>query len=156
MGFFRREQHTKIVRDEQGNVLRLEKTGDRMGESRTPVSDKLMEQQPRQKKKPSRLIGFAKKVDNAIVNYNRDRNPLYGKPHNVKKPSRSNANPFSSVFDTGMSYPKKKSSKPKTQYVIVGGKAYPKGKTKTSKAKKRKTRRSNDPFDFDMFDNWRF
>lgn len=156
MGIFRKEQNVKFIRDEYGRVVRVEKTGDRMGESRTPISDKLLAQQKPVhtgvKKKPSRLVGFAKKVDKAVVKYNQTRNPLTS----GRRPSSSNANPFGSIFDMGMDTPKQKTSKGSTKYIIKGGKAYPVAKSKKKgKGKKKRSGGKPEIFDFDPFgDNW--
>ena len=69
--------------------------------------------------------------------------------------TRSNANPFSNMFDTGISRPRATHKTPKKQsnkYAVVGGKAYPIAGSK-KKGKKGK-KRSSDPFSgFDLFDN---
>jgi len=139
MGFFRKEQNVHFVRDEYGRVIGKEKTGDRMGESRTPISDKLLGQQKPQQKKTGRFTGFAKKVDAAIVNYNRNRNPLT--PRNRGRKPTASYSPFMNLFGGSNSRPKK--SRSKTEYVVIKGKAYPIAKQK----KKTKSKRNNDPFD---------
>ena len=141
MGFWVKRQNVKFVRDEETGETKIIRTGDRMGESRTPISDKLLAQQKpqqAQQKKPSRLVAFGKKVDVAIVNYNRKRNPLG--PGGRGRPGPRNANPFGTVFDTGMDYPKQKHSKSKTQYVVIKGVAYPKAKSKKKGGRKGKVK----------------
>lgn len=109
--------------------------------------------QPWQTPRGKRFIAGTKKVgkrlDQAGVNYNRRSNPVgRGRSYSTNR----NANPFGSWFDMGQSSMRRsKPQKPKTKYVIVGGKAYP--KAGTGKRKKKKSsgkRRSNDPFSFDI------
>lgn len=139
MGLFRKEQHIKVVIDDEGNK-RLIKTGDRMGESRTPISDALLKQQPKQKKQPSRLIKIGKAIDKKIVAWNKSQS-------RGRSPIDNNFNPFGSLFDTGIDdVPKQK-----TKYIIKGGKAYP--VAGTGKKKKKKSTSFELP-DFDLTDNW--
>lgn len=77
MGLFRKEEHKRVVRDESGNFVRFERSGDRIG-SRTPVSDALLKQQPSQKKQPGKWKQRLVKVDRAVVNYNRRNYPKGG------------------------------------------------------------------------------
>lgn len=77
-----------------------------------------------------------------------------GSPHST----RNNANPFGSLFDTGMDRPKashKTSKKQSKKYAVVGGKAYPiAGRKKSGKKKKGKI--SSGYGDWDMLDNHGF
>ena len=94
-----------------------------------------------------------KKLDRAVVNYNRRSNPMVRRSGPSSYGSRGNANPFGSWFDSGQTSMRKPKSKSKTKYVIVGGKAYPKagsGKTKKKKQSGKRKQRSNDPFSFDI------
>lgn len=142
MGLFRKEQNIKVVIEkENGNYRkRLVRSGDRMGESRTPVSDALLKQQPKQKKKPSKIINIAKAIDKKIVDWNRSQ----GKRRSYS--IDDNYNPFGSLFDSGIDdIPKQK-----TKYIIKGGKAYPVAGSNKKKKKK-------DSFglpEFDIVDNW--
>ena len=141
MGLFRKEQKVHFKRDEYGRVVGMEKTGDRMGESRTPVSDALLKQQPKTKKKPSRLIQVGKAIDKKVVAWNKSRGSSYS--------TNNNYNPFGSMFDKGVDdVPKQK-----TRYIIKGGKAYPVAGSGKKKTKKKKSSSGFD-LDFDMFDNW--
>lgn len=127
MGFWRKEEEIHFERDEEGRVIRTKRTGD---VARTPVSDALLKQQKTQKK-PNRFIGIGKKIDKAVVRYNR-RQPRRGySVHN-------NYNPFGSMFDSGMGYssPRKK-------------------KTSGKKSKKGKPRSVRN-YGFDSFDQWGF
>lgn len=87
-----------------------------------------------------------KRVDTAVVRYNRTHNPM-----------RNNFNPFGATFDRGMTPMKKPKSKSK-KYIVRGGKAYPiagTGKKKHRKRKqKSKSRDFGDPFDFKGFGGW--
>jgi hypothetical protein len=147
MGLFRKEQHIKVVLEKENGDYkrRLIKTGDRMGESRTPVSDALLATQPKtkEKKKPSRLIKIGKAIDKKIVAWNRSQ----GKrgPYSFD----NNANPFGSIFDSGID----DTPKVKTKYIIRGGKAYPiAGSGKKKKGKKKQS--GFELPDFDLTDNW--
>ena len=87
-----------------------------------------------------------KRLDRAIVNYNRRHNPMRG---------QGNFNPWGTTFDKG-NEPMKKPSQPKggKKYIIRGGKAYPvAGTGKRKKKKKPKGRKGGDAFSFD-FGSW--
>ena len=101
------------------------------------------------------------RLDKKIVEYNRTSNIM--NPQRTRRPvsrrpysTRNNYNPFGDLFDTGMTpmrRPKTKKKTSKTQYAIVGGKAYPiagtgRKKKKNTKKKKKTVRQFNDPFDF--------
>lgn len=83
--------------------------------------------------------------------------PYGGHKTRVAPPSRTNANPFGSLFDTGLSstprQTKPRTTQKNTKYVIKGGKAYPLAGT-TKKTKKKTSRSSNKGYD--MMDNWGF
>ena len=111
-----------------------------------------------------------KRVDKAIVSYNR-RQPVARRP---SYSTQDNYNPFGSMFDTGMSYKpisfdpvmnynrpshkKKKSSRSKVRYTVVGDKAYPIVGTGKKKKKSTKKSRVRNPFTgFNPVGNkWRF
>jgi hypothetical protein len=145
MGLFRKEQHIKVVSEKENGDYkrRLIKTGDRMGESRTPISDALLKQQPKQKKKPSRIVNIAKAIDKKVVDWNRSQG-------RGRSPLNNNYNPFGSLFDSGIDdVPKQK-----TKYIIRGGKAYPvAGSKKKKKGKKKQSSGFGLP-KFDLTDNW--
>ena len=159
-----KEEHYHVERNGETRVVKVEPEP-----VRSEVKELTREEQFEQRKHPwktergkkviSGLKTGAKRIDSAIVTYNRKYNPA--RP-NYKMPRQSassygitgNYNPFGSMFDTGMGYkkPKKKSSS-KKQYAIVGGKAYEiagTGKRKQSKSSRR--RKSG----FDVMDNWGF
>lgn len=104
-------------------------------------------QTPRGKRVIKNVKGGVKRIDNAVVNYNRTRNPVGRQPRQRMSnySTHNNYNPFGSMFDTGMNYnrPRKKSSG-KTKYTVVGGKAYPIAGSKKKKKQKSKRRQSND------------
>ena len=103
------------------------------------------------------------KLDKKIVQYNRRSNimntqrtsrparPVTGFGFNP--PSKVNANPFGSMFDTGLPRPRPK-KKGKTQYKVIGGKAYPIAGTGKKKTKKKKTSRSKGFYD--PFESWKW
>lgn len=140
MGLFRKEQHIKVVIDDEGKK-RLVKSGDRMGESRTPISDALLKQQPKQKKQPSKIVNVAKAIDKKIVAWNRSQSR--GRSH-----AKNDFNPFGSIFDSGID----DVPKAKTKYVIRGNKAYPVAGSSGKKKKKKST--GFELPDFDLTDNW--
>ena len=99
------------------------------------------------------------KVDKAVVNYNRTRNPLRSSQSTPRRssPSFNNYNPFGTTFDRGVK-PMKKSSSKGTKYVIRGGKAYPvvgTGKKARKHKRKKKSKRKDDVFSWD-FGDWRW
>lgn len=143
MGLFKKEEHKRVVRDESGNFVRFERSGDRIG-SRTPVSDALLKQQPSQKKQPGKWKQRLVKVDRAVVNYNRRNYPKGG--GGFYSPMES----FLGGGSMGGSGSGRKPSKGKTKYVIRGGKAYPVAK-KSNKKKSNRGRRN----DFDDLFNLR-
>ena len=101
-----------------------------------------------------------KRVDQAVVNYNRNRNPAGRSAPSrpaIRYSTRDNYNPFGSMFDTGMNYnhPRKKSSS-KTKYTVIKGKAYPiVGSKKKSKKKSSSNRRRNDWDVFNAFGGYK-
>jgi len=186
MGLFTKKEKVHYERDAEGNITNISRTGNIEKRSRTPVSDALLAQQKQQK--PSRWEEYKEKRANerqiyketyekakvsaikkratreAQQRYNTsalDRFASLGnssRSSGYRKPSRSNANPFGSLFDTGFSAPRSQSTKKKntskSQYVIKGGKAYPIVGTSTKKKKKRST--SSFIGGYDMYDNWGF
>jgi len=137
-------------------------------------------QHPWQTTRGKRVIKGAKegvkRVDKAIVKYNRRQPPPSSRRMKPSHPSsystQNNYNPFGSMFDTGMSHKpisfdpimnynrpstkKKKTSK--TKYHVVGSKAYPivgTGKKKKKKSTKHK-RRSGQSYDvFNAFGGYK-
>jgi len=111
----------------------------------------------------TRIGQGAAKLDKRIVDYNRRSNIMNPQRKSraryppVRRPSRSNANPFGATFDYGLmgQRTKSKKKKNKTQYKVIGGKAYPIAGTggKKKKPMKKKSRSSNSFFDFDVMDN---
>lgn len=164
MGIFKKESSVKF-RDKEGRPLdEPVRTGDepRSGifRGRSPIYRKLEQEHYKEHPKESprykrqqrieRIGKVAKRIDKAIVNYNRNYNPQRSR-HSSYSPG-SNYNPIGNMFDTGMSKPRKKTSK--TKYAVVGGKAYP---IADKKKKKKKSKRS---YGMDSFDpvgnNWGF
>jgi len=80
-----------------------------------------------------------------------DRFNTAAKQINIKPYSTTNNyNPWGTMFDTGMTTPKRRTSSKK--YVIKGGKAYP--IAGATKKKKRKGKINTGLGSFDMMDNW--
>jgi len=173
-----KEEHVHFERDDSGRVTSVQRSGDvetyhiGSGETytrgATPAFDKLMAQSPRKSSMRSKAVDVGRRIDKAIVKYNRTSNPLRGN-HNpfgsmfdsgMNRPSakrysiRNNYNPFGSMFDTGMSTRKPKKKTTGTRYAVVGGKAYPIAGSK-KKTSKKKTR-SRGYGGFDLIDNWGF
>jgi len=179
MGLFSKETHTHIDRDEEGKaVLTKEEVPRRRIFERKPMlpqEDKPLtrEEQFKPRVQPWKtergqkvvkgLKSGAKRVDTAIVNYNRRSNILSSGRSTGYQPRRSspmynNYNPFGSTFDTGLKPMSKPKSQGRTKYTIIGGKAYP------IAGSKKKTKRKTSPRKgsiggiggFDMMDNYNF
>ena len=177
---FERDEEGRVVETTRNGVpegeTRYERVG-RQGESvkvhvdpeyRKAKSGRQLEQEyykahPEKRHPTLKKIGAGvSKLDKRIVDYNRRSNIM--NPQRTRKrvarpvtgfgfnpPGRSNANPFGSMFDTGL--PRKKPSKRrKTQYKVIGGKAYPIAGTGAKKKKKSKSKQRKheltDPFNF--------
>ncbi len=168
MGLFKKKEKTHFERDEEGRVVQVTRNGQDVDAQELKMkTGQQLEQEyyskhPEKKHPTLKKIGAGmQRVDRKIVQYNRRSNimnpqrtqqarPVQGFSFNP--PGRSNANPFGSMFDTGQPGLKKK-KKPKIQYKIIGGKAYPiastmpKKKSKKEKSKQRR-QRLNDSFGF--------
>ena len=164
MGIFRKESKTHFVRDEAGKVIEVQSSGDKprngIFRDRSPVYHKLEKEHyeahpkesPRYKRQQriERIGKAAKRIDKAVVGYNRNRNIMRpGTKQYSSYSPRNNYNPIGGMFDMGMSRPsrpRKKTSK--TKYAVVGGRAYPIAGTgkKSKKKTKRKSTKSYDPF----------
>jgi len=109
-------------------------------------------QTPRGKQVIKGVKGGIKKLDNAIVEYNRKQ---YNKPRQriSNYSTQNNYNPFGNMFDMGMNYPRKprKKQSSKTKYKVIGDKAYP--IAGTGKKKKRKSKHQSSR-DWDPFGAW--
>ena len=99
------------------------------------------------------------KLDKKVVDYNKRSNIMNPQRTSRRQssfisfgftpPSSRNANPFGNMFDTGMPKYKHRKKKSKTQYKIIGGKAYPIAGTGAKKKKTKHPRQKlTDPFDF--------
>ena len=152
-------------KDERYETLRNEQTGEsvRVSREEKPLTREEQfkpRQQPWKTERGKRVIksmgSGVKRIDKAVVNYNRTRNIMYRQPTR-RQPRQSisnysthdNYNPFGNMFDTGMTRPSSHKKKSKAKYTIVKGKAYPiagTGKKKKSRKKTRSSKRSNDPF----------
>jgi hypothetical protein len=180
--FRAKESHTHFERDDEGNVISVEHSGDEpkrgLFRSRTPVSDKFekeyYEKHP-EKRLGNRLRSAGKSFDKHVVsklqpvNMGRVSRPPRRSSYRVHE----NYNPVGSMFDKGISFDsssimfsgpgvrkKHKSGGHKggggKRFAVVGGKAYPiVGSGKKKKGKK--SRVSKYGFGgFDMMDNWGF
>ena len=133
MGLFKKRERVHFKRN-GGQVTGVERTGD---VSRTPVSDALLKQQEKKKKRSW---------------FNPPPQKHRGKSRGRSYSTNNNYNPFGSMFDMGMDYGPVKKTSGKQKYFVKGGRAYPIVQPKKKKTKKR----SKDPFDFDITDNWGF
>ena len=169
MGLFRKKETTHFERDEEGKVIQTTRNGQEVEpqELKMKTSEQLEQEyyskHPEKKHPTMKKIGAGvSKLDKKIVDYNRRGNRLTTQqtrqPRPVgsftfSNPGRSNANPFGSMFDTGIQKPKKKKTG-KTKYTVVGGKAYPiAGTGSKKKSKKKSTKHKRPGFSFDPFDN---
>jgi len=155
LSWFTKEEHKKVIRYGDKTVL-VDVTQAKEEVAKEPrelMREEQMEpkrvhpwQTPRGKKFIDSMKTGVKKLDRKIVNYNRRYNPHRG---------GGNFNPWGSTFDRGMvSMQKPRSSKSKTKYAVVGGKAYPIAGTGKKKTGKKKTKRSSSgAFSFD-FGSW--
>ena len=162
MGLFTREEKTHFERDEEGRVVKVERTRNGQpvsNEEAEMKSSKQLEREyykehPQEKHKTARkVISIGKSIDKRIVNYNR-RNPP-SRVRYVKYSTKNNYNPIGSTFDMGLTPMRKpKMKKPKTKYHVVKGKAYPIAGTGKKKKKKKSSRKTSGGFD--IMDNWGF
>jgi len=148
MGLFRKKEHVHFERDEAGNVIKTTRNGvevspEPMMKTSKQLEREYYEKHPEKKHPGLQKVGHGlKRLDTAIVKYNRTRNPLMKSPgHTI--PSRSNRNPIGSMFDFGMTPPKqpKKQKSGGKKYILRDGKAYPIAGTgkKKKKSKKKST-----------------
>jgi len=165
MSFWKKESKTHFVRNEAGEVIEVKHSGDEP--KGAPVSKALMKQhyEKHPEERPSakakkRIGGAVKAFDDYSKNYAKSHQGSRQSPSGRPQPPlgsysfTGNANPFGTMFDSGIPKPKKKPQSSK-KYAIVGGKAYPIAgvdkKKKKTKSKRRK-HNPNDPFSFpDMF-----
>ena len=185
MGLFEKRESMHFVRDEAGKVVDVERSnGNGNGGNGNWKSSKQLESEYR-KTHPSRWDkykerrveerrvydkAFSKAKEKAITRragrvaserfsatpMERVDRLLSG--FTFSPPGGGNANPFGSRFDSGLGKPKVKhpKGKGKTQFAVVGGKAYPIAKSVGKKKKKGKSSSSSRGGGFDMMDNWGF
>ena len=167
MGLFsKKKETTHFKRDEEGRVTQVTHNGQHVDPSELKMKTGRQLEQEYYRKHPEKRHPTLRKIGAGMERLdNRTRNIMA--PQRTKQtrqarpvsgfvfspPSRSNANPFGSMFDSGLPKqrkPKKKTSK--TKYTIISGKAYPIagiGQRKTKKKKSTRHRQKlNDPFDF--------
>lgn len=158
MGLFTKHEKTHFVRDEQGNVTKILHNGKEIDrdELKMKSSEQLMEEY--YKKHPEKRLGvklqrFAGKAGGWI---DRNLQPVGGYPtkRTSRKPPKRSTQPISS-FSLFGEQPLKQQKQSNQKYAIVGGKAYPIAKQKTSK-KKKKSKRKSVFQGFDPMDNWGF
>ena len=172
MGLFRKKESVKF-RDEdtgeplekpiyeeerRGKMVRVEHGHKKVEmKSTRQLEREYYEKHPEKRHPTLKKIGAGvSKLDKKIVDYNRRSTQRKQRPamgFDFNPPSRSNANPFGSMFDTGLprqSKPKKTSSK--TKYTIISGKAYPIAGTGAKKKTKKRTIKKGS-FGFDPFNN---
>jgi len=168
MGLFTKKENIHFERNEAGEVVNVERTGDTGRRSRTPISDELMKQSPKAQRKLQRIEqrklekqAYRKAYNEARIKSAKQRGKQQGSMTIGQRfdraasqiriqpyTTRNNYNPWGSMFDRGMSKPK--ATKPK--YHVVGGKAYPIAGSK----KKSKKNTNTGIGSFDMMDNWGF
>jgi len=161
---FRKEERIHFVRNEAGEVVDVEREYKGRG-SKTPVSDRLLAEAKAEKKRDRQRWKQEQKeaYERAFRKARLERMSRVGRQAGmVTLADRftnysidNNFNPFGSMFDKGMKYPKRSKGpkKSKTKYKVIGGKAYP--VAGTSKKKKKKKRSSGGGFGgYDVFDNW--
>lgn len=163
MELFRKKETTHFERDEEGKVIQVTRNGQEVDtqELKMKTSEQLEREyyskHPEKRHPTLKKIGAGvSKLDKRIVDYNRRSN--IANPQRTGRsrptfnpPSNRNANPFGSMFDTGMQRPRKKKKKPKTQYKVIGGKAYPIAGTGKHKTKKKATKKRKQSFGYDPF-----
>jgi len=160
----------EYVRDPGGGVSPVRVHYDpeyRKAKSGRQLMDEYYAKHPEKRHPTLTRIGQgASKLDKKIVEYNRRSNIMNTNRKSypaVRRPGRSNANPFGYMFDTGLPKSKKQHKKKKgsnPRYVVVGGKAYPiaglGGKKKDKKKSSSKSKSMSNPFfDLDIMDNSR-
>lgn len=167
MGLFRKKETTHFERDEEGRVVQVTRNGQEVDPQELKMKSTEQLEREYYVKHPERRhptltkIGHGMaKVDKRIVEYNRTRNIMYSKQpiQHGGYSSRNNYNPFGSLFDTGITGMPRKKKKPKTQYKVIGGKAYPIASTMPKKKtkKKKSTRHIIQGFGPDPFKSWRW
>jgi len=178
MGLFTKKSSTHFERDEKGKVVNVTHSGDKPREGdrlikqyqeekrkQTPsrwdqwkakrAQEKQVYQKTYEKQKTRAIEARAKRIANERYNPKPgSRQPMF--TWSAAPPSSSNANPFGSLFDFGVSAaPKPKSVKKSQKYVIRGGKAYPIAGTNSNK-KKTSSKKKSSSGGYDMMDNWGF
>lgn len=161
MGWLRKESSTHFERDESGRVVSVERSGDKPSsglfrrESRTPVSDKLLSRVREEKKQAKSEARARIREKNRVYREEYEKARHQAKVKRMRRgggraggtspwdrlskvssmsgySTRSNFNPFGSMFDTGLGY------------------------KKPSVKKKGKKKKSMGFGGFDMMDNWGF
>ena len=169
MSWFKKKGETHFERNEAGKIIATQHVGEQPRETKTPVSKALMKgyyKEHPEKTKTAKAIRFGqstkkhavtvgKAVDKWAVSYNRSQRGKHTPPL-ASYSFKNNANPFGNMFDTGMTAPKRKTSKSRTKYTAIGGKAYPIAGTSKKKKKKKKKSSTRTSSGFDIFDNSRF
>lgn len=161
MGIFTKRESTRVVRDEAGKATLITEKEPHGKEAmkglfKRPVDRRKLtyeeqfpkEIQPafvRQRRKES-IIKAGKSVDAWI---GRNLQPIGGYSTRTKRtfPSKRNLNPIGTMYDRGM----KPTTKQRTHYVAIGGKAYPVASKKKKKSTKRRAGSG-----YDIMDNWGF
>ena len=170
MSLFKKKESTHFERNEAGEVIQTTRNGQQVDPEELKMKSSRQLEQEYYSKHPERRHPTLTKIgrgaavlDKKIVAYNRRSNIMNPQRTTQRRsvsftsnpPSRSNANPFGNMFDTGMpKIKKKKSSSSKVQYKIINNKAYPIAGTGSSKKKKSTRRRASGGYD--MMDNWGF
>jgi len=144
---FRKEEKTHYVRDEAGKVVDVQREY-KGKKSSTPVSDRLLKEAKKQKRldkvqfRQEQQAAYDKAFRKARIQRMSEKGRAAGKNTLADRFSSynisNNYNPFGSMFDTGMSTPKRRS---------------PSKKKKKKKSTKRRSSSSSGG-GYDMFDNW--
>ena len=152
------------IKDERGGSVRVRRDSPELTrEEQFPAKRQQPWQTPRGKRVIKSIGGGVKRIDKAVVDYNRTRN-IMGRQPTRRQPTRrqpkqsissystqDNYNPFGRMFDTGMNRPTSHKKKSKAKYTVIGGKAYPIAGTGKKKKGKKSSRRKQSSKGWDTF-----
>jgi hypothetical protein len=165
MGWFKKEENVHFVRDENGKVINVERTGDVESAGDKFINE--VKAQKRQERMERREVGRERRREykeafaearhkatlermkreggkvgsmNMSQRFNNVANRIQAQPYSRPYSTHNNYNPFGSMYDKGMNY--KRGSNPVIKNM--------------NKKKKHKRQSISNPFTFDMFDNYGF
>lgn len=179
MGLFKKEETTHFERDAGGRVVKVIKNGEEL-DPRYKSSEQLEREyreshptrwqsykQRREKEREIYKKHYAEAREKRIIRQAKQAGSItpvqriekLSRGLSFNPPSKFNANPFGSLFDTGMSRPRASKKTPKSQrkkYTVVKGKAYPIVGTGKKKKKRSGSKTKTSVGGFDLFDNHGF